>query len=366
MPSVLDRDNPRVVVPVVAGIGNALMAVPLVRQLKRALPKSHITIVARIRPMGEVFERLPEVDEVRLMRKGSVGMARGMLDVARPDVCLIPFPSNRWQYVMLALASGAKRRVMHSYPVGAISALGFVPADRLVAVRGLHDVLQNLYLLRLMGIEPDVSERPEFIVEDGDRDAADRMLANAGIDREARPVAVHVGSAQTILAQAKRWPAQNYADLIRHLRDRYGDRVVLLEGPDEAGVANEVAAHHPEGPLKIVRLTGPLAHAAALLERSEFYAGTDSGLAHLAAAVGTPPVTLFAPADPERVCPYRYRHLVVQPRKDCCPCFQYPWQSTKPKMSCRTPMCITEIRREDVLAAVERAVEMRAAPAACG
>jgi ADP-heptose:LPS heptosyltransferase len=227
-------------------------------------------------------------------------------------------------------------------------------------------VQQNLYLLRLLGIEPDIAERPEFIVEEEDREAAARMLAGVGIEEDVRPIAVHVGSAQTILAQAKRWPAQQYADLIRQLRDRYGDRVVLLEGPDEAGVANEVSAHHPEGALKIVRLSGPLGHAAALLERAEFYVGTDSGLAHLAAAVGTPPVTLFAPADPDRVCPYGYRNLVVQPRKDCCPCFLYPWESSRPKMRCRAPMCITEIKREDVLAAVERAAEMRAVAVAYG
>src|SRR4051794_12867146 len=107
--SLLRRPNPTIIIPIVAGIGNALMAGPMVRQLKQGLPGSRIIIIARIQPMGEVFKRMAEVDEVRIMGKGTAGMARSMLDAQelRGDVCLIPFPSNRWQYMMLALASGA-------------------------------------------------------------------------------------------------------------------------------------------------------------------------------------------------------------------------------------------------------------------
>ena len=55
---------PRIVIPVVAGIGNALLAVPMVRRIKQARPAARITILARIGPMAEVFQRLPDVDEV--------------------------------------------------------------------------------------------------------------------------------------------------------------------------------------------------------------------------------------------------------------------------------------------------------------
>src|SRR5205823_7376395 len=100
-----------------------------------------------------------------------------------------------------------------------------------------------------------------------------------------------------------------YAQLADALAREFGtERVVLVEGPDEAGVALEIvnsrdAAGSRVRAVRIVRLTGPLADAAVLLERAALYVGSDSGLAHLAAAVGTPAVTIFAPADPDRVCP---------------------------------------------------------------
>lgn len=348
------QSNPLIVIPIVAGIGNALMTVPMARQLGRS--GARVLILARIRPMGEVFERLPEVWQVRVMEKGSRGMVRSMLGARElsPEACIVPFPSNRWEYPMLALASGAKQRILHSYPVGKIAALGMLPANRIEAVKGLHDVVQNLNLLRALGIEPDPSEAPRFDVIDPDRQRASEMLRQAGVEKEF--IAIHAGSARTILAQAKRWPVENYAKLIAEVKERLGIEVALLEGPDEAGVAAEIQKHSGER-LKVVRLSGPLGHAAAVLERARLYVGSDSGLAHLAAAVGTAPITLFAPADPDRVCPFGYRHLVIQPPgKTCSPCFLYPWKACKPKMKCSPPMCIESIPVEMVLERVERAM----------
>src|SRR5262249_1448857 len=155
-----------------------------------------------------------------------------------------------------------------------------------------------------------------------------------------RFIAIHAGSARTVLAQAKRWPTENYAELITELRREMSQPIVLLEGPDEGGVADEIVgklkANIPE--FSVLKLTAPLGEAAAVLERSALYVGSDSGLAHLAAAVGTPAVTLFGPADPDRVCPFGYRHLVVQAPRDCSPCMLYPWQATRPIVRCSEPM----------------------------
>ena len=347
-----------VVIPIVAGIGNALLAVPMVRQLKRGMPQARLTILARIKAMGEVFERLPEVDEVEVMEAGGSGALRTVRKHSRPDVFLVPFPSNRWQYSLLALASRARRKVMHSYPVGYFRALGFV-GERMPAVRGIHDVEQNLRLLALFGIEPDLTEAPRFEVRDDDRLWASHALAPFGLNDSSAPLIIHSGSAQTVLAAAKRWPPEQYAKVIHRVRESHPDwPILLIEGPDEKG--NAEAIRRAAGlELPTVCLSGPLAHAAAVLERASMYLGSDSGLAHLAAAVGTPPVTIFGPADPQRVCPFGYRDLVVQPAgKTCGPCMKYPFDQTYPAVRCREPMCVRSVPIEGVLAAIERGWEL--------
>lgn len=355
------KSQVRILLPIVAGIGNALMAVPLVRQIKRSFPDSTITILARIAPMGEPFRRLKEVDEVVITGKGLKGLLKLVNESRRrcPDVYLVPFPSNRWEYSLLALTSGAKRRVMHSYPVGRLRAMGFI-GERIDAVRGIHDVEQNLRLLSLLGVDRYPIEAPIFPLTDGDRAKANELLRSIELTPRTPFIAIHAGSANTILAQAKRWGADNYAKLIACLLEARPEDVVILEGPDEEGVAEEILSvgpiHRPCDRVHALRLTGPLGEAGAILERSSLYVGTDSGLAHLASAVGKRAVTIFAPADPSRVCPFGNRDLVVQPNKDCSPCFLYPWEKTKPAMRCREPFCIREVNVAQVMDAVQRAL----------
>jgi ADP-heptose:LPS heptosyltransferase len=352
----------RIVIPAVAGIGNALLAVPMVRQIRRKLPDAQITVLARTDAIGEVFRRSGSADEVVVTGTGIAGIVR-MIRASRrrrTDVYLVPFPSNRWQYSMLALTSGAKRKVLHSYPVGYWRAMHFV-GERLSAKRRLHDVEQNLELLRPLGLEPDEPEPPAFSVTAEDRAAATRLLRQADVDEHARLIAVHPGSGRTVLSAAKRWPARCYGQLIAEMEKQLDAQIVILEGPDEAGVGGEILKC-AGGQLRarIIPLTGPLGEAAALLERANLYAGSDSGLAHLAAAVGTPPVTIFAPSDPQRICPFGYGHLVVQAPVPCAPCFQYPWHSPRPKVLCGRDPCINQVPVESVLVAVRRAADLRA------
>jgi len=358
----IQQTTTTIVIPIVAGIGNALMALPMVRRVKEAWPDCRIVVLAKIPAMGEVFARCAAVDEVRPLGRGLFGtlaMFR-QLRAESFDLCLIPFPSNRWQYNFFAWACGAKTRLLHDYPVGYLRALGFVPAMRVPAVRGIHDVAQNLRLLEPLGITPGPTLPPRFDLTDADRAAASAMLGEIGFADGAAPIVVHAGSARTILAAAKRWPPESYAQLIAAIEAEFGPRVLLVEGPDEAGVAADILPHVRGTPPRILRLTGPLATSAAVLERSQLYVGTDSGMAHLAAAVGTPAVTLFAPADPDRVCPFGYRDLVVQPpvkqREPCSPCLEYPWASPYPKMHCREPYCVRSIGVDAVMAAVRRGV----------
>ena len=91
-----------------------------------------------------------------------------------------------------------------------------------------------------------------------------------------------------------------------------------------------------------------------MLERAALYVGSDSGLAHLAAAVGTRTVTLFGPADPDRVSPFGNRDLVVQAPQTCGPCFLYPWHTPYPKIRCREPYCIDSIPVDAVVTTVRR------------
>jgi ADP-heptose:LPS heptosyltransferase len=342
-------DYEHIVVPVLAGMGNGLMAQPMVRQLARHARR--LTILARNDSIAGVFDRLAEVSEVRVFGNEPRQFASllRVIRSMRADLCVIPYPSNRWQYSLLASASGAKRTVMHGYAVGRLRAMHDLPGvERVPTAQGRHDVLANLDLLRAVGIAPDETMPPAFRLESRDvAQAVDRI----GIG--GRLCAVHAGSGRTVFAQSKRWSPENWAALLPRLQEAFGLRPVLLEGPEDEGVG-ELMRRHVSVP--VVRLGGPLAEAAAVLAACEVYVGSDSGLAHLAAAVNTPPVTLFGPSRPDEVCPFGYRDLVVQTPATCAPCFGYPQEATTPRVRCRPPYCIDRIKAELVEESVKRAL----------
>ncbi len=335
----------------VAGIGNALMAMPMISALLSARDDVELTVVARTPAIGAPYQPMAPRVRVRVAQ-GSIAIARAIRAV-NADVCLIPFPSNRWQYHLLAAGAGAAMTLIHAMPSGAFHLMPQRRNNRRVdAQPGLHDVEQNVRLLSGMGIESSTITPPRFELSEKDHARGRQLLDEARVSGPF--IAVHPGSAATSLARAKRWPESSFAQLIRAISSRFDTQVVVIEGPDEPGTAQRIirAAEVPSA--RALRLRGPLSDAAAVLQQASLYVGIDSGLGHLAAAVDTTPVTIFAPADPDRVCPYGYRHLVVQPRRrDCSPCMRYPWHATRPAHRCRPPYCVDDVAVEDVLAAME-------------
>ncbi len=347
-----------IVIPIVAGIGNALMAEPMVRQLHAARPDLHMVVNAMIDPMGEPFRRIGRVI-VNVTGKGLKKMLATTLATRRmrTKAYVVPFPSNRWEYNLLAAASGSENVVMHGYPVRAFGAR-LSGANRVVAERGIHDVAQNLRLLQAMHLAPDFTMAPRFLVSETERAGAITLLDRAKVDRPF--VVVHAGSARTILAAAKRWPTEKYAELVQAIVRETGHSVVIVEGPDEAGVSETILSHCTDkARLHSIPLKGRLGDSAAVLEQAAFYCGTDSGLAHLSAAVGKRAITLFGPADPERVCPFGNRDLVIQPPGIERVPFLYPWEATKPKLRAQDVDLIKRITVEQVM---EKVRLLRSAP----
>ena len=155
-------------------------------------------------------------------------------------------------------------------------------------------------------------------------------------------VVVHPGAAVT----ARRWPAAHHRRAAGLLaRDGLG--VVVTGGPDERALTAEVAAGAP-GALDLGGRTG-LPELSAVLAGAEAVVVGNTGAAHLAAAVGTPVVSLFAPVVPAvRWRPYRVRQVLLGDQ--LAPC-----RDTRAR-DCPVPghPCLSTVEPEDVRDAVRR------------
>jgi ADP-heptose:LPS heptosyltransferase len=129
--------------------------------------------------------------------------------------------------------------------------------------------------------------------------------------RGVRPVAVHPGSG----GRRKCWPAHRFAEVAFRL----DAPILLIEGPADSDACRDVTEGlAPSVPA--VRATGEsLSSVAALLMESRAYVGNDSGVSHLAAALGVPTIAVFGPTDPTVWAPLGPKVAVVAPQDDA------PW-----------------------------------------
>ena len=180
---------------------------------------------------------------------------------------------------------------------------------------------------------------PELVVPAAEVDAWRERL---GLGRPA--VALCPGA----VGPSKRWPAATYGEVARTLTARRM-AVWVIGGPDEAALAAEIAA--AGGPL-VRDLTGPdLRNAILALAAARAAVSNDSGLLHVAAAVGTPAIGIFGPTSPWHWAPLNPLAAVIETRSElpCRPCH-------KPTCRLRHHRCMRDIPAAQVLEAVERAL----------
>ena len=137
---------------------------------------------------------------------------------------------------------------------------------------------------------------------------ADRAFARKFLGEDARPVvAIHPGSG----SPRKNWSVENWAAIGRWLANHESrPRLLLIGGEADAGPLVTLTAAWRNADVLVARDL-PLPHLAAVLGQCRLFLGHDSGISHLAAAVGTPCVLLFGPTDPAIWAPANPRVAVI-------------------------------------------------------
>jgi heptosyltransferase-2 len=322
-------------------LGDTVMAVPALAAVRATWPEARVLAAG---PWVELLAGQGLADVLVDYPRAWGGRLRAADTVSgfTPDLAvLLP---NSFESALAAWYWGARRRV--GFAAGGRSEL-LTDALPIPAPRG-HQIDEYLALVEhcgavAVGRAPALS--PPSPGSD-ERAAVRRLLAEAGVPPggAARRVGVHLGAAY---GPAKLWPLPRVIEFCR-LLDGVDATAVLLGAPTDHGAAAAVLAAAPARSL--VGRDRPALLPAVLAELDVLVSG-DTGVAHLAAALGTPVVTLFGPTDPRLSAP-RGRATVVTHAVPCAPCFYRRCPIEHP--------CLRGVTPEDVW----RAVEAVAVPAA--
>lgn len=200
--------------------------------------------------------------------------------------------------------------------------------------------------LREWGIAP-TREAPRLWLRQAEQSLAAQWWKEHGLDGQ-WVLAVHPGSG----SRTKNWLAQRFADVAADLVRKRSARVLLLGGPADADAVRQMRAALA-GVACAELLDAPLPYLAAVLEHCQAYVGNDSGVSHLAAALGVPTVAVFGPTDPCRWAPRGPRACNISADVACSPC------DTEKRRTCIQRTCLDAVSSADVLHAFAKLDEMQ-------
>lgn len=209
----------------------------------------------------------------------------GGLRSTRYDVAVIPHRSFR--SAMLAILSRIPRRIGFDR-----SAAAWTLSEIVRYSKEAHEIDRNLELLRPLGVPIPPKAVPSLAISSDDEQVIRRMLDSAGVGGH-HFVAVAPGSVWT----TKRWPEDRFVVLVRRLAER-GVPVALVGGREDESLCERIRLAAGMG--KIFNAAGRLTvlQSAALIRSAGALLTNDSAPLHMAAAVGTPVVSIFGATSP--------------------------------------------------------------------
>jgi lipopolysaccharide heptosyltransferase II len=340
----LGKNPPRSILVLRPGaMGDVLLTTPALRGLRRAFPETRISILVTASGRA-ILERNTNVDEILLLDKSSLrSQAKLLRQVRRKKFDLvIDFLCNP-RTALIALFSGAPLRLGYDVRMRRVAYNIQQPRDEYIDGKKVvkYGAQVNIDMLRCLGIE-SVDTELDFEVGGVAQKRVDEFLYSHSVkNREF----VSVCPAGTWAA--KTWAVEKFAGLADRIVTELGHRVVILWGPGEKELAQKMASLMKTD--SIVAGETAIDEVAALIRRCALFVSNDSGLKHIAVALGTPTVTIFGPTNPRTWNPPKGMHVAVFAEVDCLFC---------DKNTCEDMRCMKELAVETVFSMVQDALKM--------
>jgi len=300
-------DARRILVVRLDGLGDVLMTTPAIRALAGAGRPARREITLLTSPAGAALTPLlPEVDATIVAEPPWLKPGEGSHRPADQDAADIELLAERLREgrfdgavictvqsqsalpsAMLCLMAGIPLRLAHARENPYRLLTDWIPdPEPLAPVR--HEVRRQLDLVAAVGATIE-DEHLSVRVPPAASRLIRELLPAMGIEPGDRWVVVHPGAS----APSRRYPIEAFARVVAALVHEHDVRVVLAGGPDDMDAVAELQAAGRPGSVPVAGVLD-LAHLAALLAVAPVFIGNNSGPAHLAAAVGTPVVDLYA------------------------------------------------------------------------
>lgn len=296
-------------------IGDAVMQVPALRELRRVFPDAHITLCTRSWARG-IFQDVEFVDDILTIEDDESVFAqarkwrKGKFDLA------ILF-TNSFQTAFISKLGKVKKRFGY-----ANEGRSFLLTNAIEKPNWKNEKHEIYYYLNLIaevekhyfGITSEQKVQFDLAVSEARKIEAQKILEQNGVDLSKKLIALCAGSTNS---RAKRWQSESYAKLNDRLQRELNANIILIGDKSELDVSLEVAE---KSEIKPIVLTGKtsLAESTEILSVCDLMVSNDTGPAHISSALGTKTIVIFGPTNPKTTHPIGAE--IIRKEVDCSPC----------------------------------------------
>ena len=348
----------RILVVRLSALGDLVHTLPAVAALRRRFPDAEIDWLVDER-FQELVGLVPAIDHLITLKRSGVGVLSSMWRATRA--------LRRRRYDVAIDMQGLVKSALAARLSRPGRVIGFERSQlrepaacwlytQSVPVAGVtHVVEKNLALVQFLVGELGAWEFP---ITTCPSDALIRTRNMLGLDDGDDFVLLHPGSAWP----SKSWETLRYGALATRLWVDHRLRSAVLWGPGEEALAHAVT-RASDGAAAAAPPTG-VADLVAHIRAAAVVVAADTGPLHLAAAVGTPVVGIYGPSDPGRNGPWSAKDEVVS-AGEACQCRlnrqRHSSRGVVIRQCSQSRRCLDEISVEDVLASVQRRLNLPAA-----
>jgi heptosyltransferase-2 len=300
-------------------VGDALMTTPTVAAIRHNFPEARISILV-VPWVRDIFTHNPHVDEViPYLREGRHKGIQGKMvlikELRERKFDLSILLQNAFEAALLAWGARIPRRVGYNTDVRGLL------LTQTVALRPEHKKIHQTeyYLAMARGLGLEAPDMDMFLhVPDEYTTQINSRLMEYGY--EGKPLIVLAPGAT--YGSAKMWPGKRYSLLASEIVRVFGARLVILGTVKEKGIGDDIV--ESVGKDAGVNLCGTtsLLDAAAWIKQATLFISNDSGLMHIAAALGKPQLAIFGPTDRFTTGPRNSKATMIYHETTCAPCLK--------------------------------------------
>ncbi|WP_195837889.1 glycosyltransferase family 9 protein [Tissierella pigra] len=340
----------KILIEIHHGLGDVVQIIPLINNLRKNFTEAKISVIVASSIHAEILDCTGLVDtyyflNLRNMKFNEIIKFIRQIRRENYDIGILSPISNRRLGAILLYILGCKNRV------GEVS-----KADKRLLIKNnitmdgdnsLHKVDRNLNLLKPLDITI-YDSKPFMNINKGNEENAKNKLDI--FDKKDKLIGICIGTNPVeqkkgfnrIPYEAKKWEIENYMELIERLTNDFN--IILLGGKKEEQEIKEYEEKLKDNKNVINYINKTtIMESAALINECDLVIGGDTGMLHIADALGKYTLTIFGPTDPKIVGPYSEKSNNITLNIDCQYCY-----GTDKLFECNNRKCLNDITVEQI------------------